>query len=194
MSWIDSYGLNGEYLDTNHPGDDFTTNVSNLKSQSIAGLNAIGAHMVGGNFLPKVTITGGAETWTHAGGEFSHHSGWKADLDDTFCKPYTPAGIELVNFCHSQGYSIVHEDDHWDINFSGNDSRDKQWGAVTSDTSTESPEKPAETMTNEMIILNARFELMEEGILQGTGNIIEVEDENGEKKQIEEPEEIHTDG
>lgn len=151
MSWIDSYGLNGEYLDTNHPGDDFTTNVSNLKSQSIAGLNAIGAHMVGGNFLPKVTITGGAETWTHAGGEFSHHSGWKADLDDTFCKPYTPAGIELVNFCHSQGYSIVHEDDHWDINFSGNDSRDKQWGAVTSDTSTESPEKPAETMTNEKI-------------------------------------------
>lgn len=151
MSWIDSYGLNGEYLDTNHPGDDFTTNVSNLKSQSIAGLNAIGAHMVGGNFLPKVTITGGAETWIHAGGEFSHHSGWKADLDDTFCKPYTPAGIELVNFCHSQGYSIVHEDDHWDINFSGNDSRDKQWGAVTSDTSTESPEKPAETMTNERI-------------------------------------------
>ena len=33
---------------------------------------------------------------------------------------------------------------------------------------------------------------MEEGILQGTGNIIEVEDENGEKKQIEEPEQIHT--
>lgn len=47
-------------------------------------------------------------------------------------------------------------------------------------------------MTNEMIILNARFDLMEEGILQGTGNIIEVEDENGEKKQIEEPEQIHT--
>lgn len=43
-----------------------------------------------------------------------------------------------------------------------------------------------------MIILNARFDLMEEGILQGTGNIIEVEDENDEKKQIEEPEEIHT--
>ena len=44
-------------------------------------------------------------------------------------------------------------------------------------------------MTNEMIILNARFDLMQEGILHGTGNIIEVEDENGEKKQIEEPEE-----
>lgn len=47
-------------------------------------------------------------------------------------------------------------------------------------------------MTNEMIILNARFDLMQEGILQGTGNIITVEDENGEKKQIEEPEQIHT--
>ena len=47
-------------------------------------------------------------------------------------------------------------------------------------------------MTNEMIILNARFDLMQEGILQGTGNIITVEDENGEKKQIEEPEMIHT--
>lgn len=47
-------------------------------------------------------------------------------------------------------------------------------------------------MTNEMIILNARFDLMQEGIIQGTGNLITVEDENGEKKQIEEPEEIHT--
>lgn len=32
----------------------------------------------------------------------------------------------------------------------------------------------------------------QEGILQGTGNIITVEDENGEKRQIEEPEQIHT--
>ena len=46
-------------------------------------------------------------------------------------------------------------------------------------------------MTNEMIILNARFDLMQEGILRGTGNIIS-KDENGEKKQIEEPEQIHT--
>lgn len=47
-------------------------------------------------------------------------------------------------------------------------------------------------MTNEMIILNARFNLMEDGILKGTGNIITVENENGEKKQVEEPEQIHT--
>lgn len=45
------------------------------------------------------------------------------------------------------------------------------------------PHRKEPKMTNEMIILNARFDLMEEGILQGTGNIIEVEDENGEKSR-----------
>ena len=47
-------------------------------------------------------------------------------------------------------------------------------------------------MTNEQIILNARFDLMEQGIINGTGRTITVEDENGNKKQMEEPEEIHT--
>ena len=58
------------------------------------------------------------------------------------------------------------------------------WGAI--------PHGKGQKMTNEMIILNARFDLMEKGILQGTGNTITVEDENGGKKQIEEPEQIHT--
>lgn len=47
-------------------------------------------------------------------------------------------------------------------------------------------------MSNETIILNARFELMEEGILKGTGNIITVENEIGEEIEMEEPEVIHT--
>lgn len=47
-------------------------------------------------------------------------------------------------------------------------------------------------MTNELIILNARFDLMEKGILKGTGNFITVENEEGERVQLEEPEEIHT--
>ncbi len=47
-------------------------------------------------------------------------------------------------------------------------------------------------MTNEMIILSNRIELMKKGILKGTGSFIIVEDENGEKKRIEEPEQIHT--
>ena len=33
---------------------------------------------------------------------------------------------------------------------------------------------------------------MEEGVLQGTGNTITVENEEGEKIELEEPEEIHT--
>lgn len=47
-------------------------------------------------------------------------------------------------------------------------------------------------MTNEMIIFNNRVELMNEGILSGTGNTITVENEDGEKIELEEPEEIHT--
>lgn len=42
-----------------------------------------------------------------------------------------------------------------------------------------------------MIILNESVALMEQGILEGTGKFITVE-ENGEKKQLEIPEEIHT--
>lgn len=47
-------------------------------------------------------------------------------------------------------------------------------------------------MTNEMIIFNNRLSLMEDGILQGTGNTIMVENEEGEKIELEEPEQIHT--
>ena len=47
-------------------------------------------------------------------------------------------------------------------------------------------------MTNEMIIFNNRLSLMEIGILQGTGNTITVENEEGEKIELEEPEQIHT--
>ena len=47
-------------------------------------------------------------------------------------------------------------------------------------------------MTNEQIIFNNRLSLMNEGIIKGTGNFITVENEEGEKIQLEEPEEIHT--
>lgn len=47
-------------------------------------------------------------------------------------------------------------------------------------------------MTNEQIIFNERCELMKSGIIGGTGRIIEFETDNGEKIQLEEPEEIHT--
>ena len=47
-------------------------------------------------------------------------------------------------------------------------------------------------MTNAMIILTESVKLMEDGILTGTGEIIVVEDSEGNKKQLEMPEPIHT--
>lgn len=46
-------------------------------------------------------------------------------------------------------------------------------------------------MTNEMIIFNERLNLMKAGKLGTTGRFLIVEDEKG-KRQIREPEEIHT--
>lgn len=47
-------------------------------------------------------------------------------------------------------------------------------------------------MTNEMIVLWESVKLMEQGILQGTGDKVLVKDKNGEQKELEMPEEIHT--
>ena len=47
-------------------------------------------------------------------------------------------------------------------------------------------------MTNEQIILNARYNLLEAGALQATGRTLETKTENGIITQIPEPEEIHT--
>lgn len=47
-------------------------------------------------------------------------------------------------------------------------------------------------MTNAMIILTESVKLMEDGVLEGTGVFIEVEDADGNKKQLEMPEELHT--
>lgn len=56
--------------------------------------------------------------------------------------------------------------------------------------------KEENTMTNAQIIFNESITLMEQGKLNGTGNMITVitvnEDGQEEKKQIEEPEPIHT--
>ena len=47
-------------------------------------------------------------------------------------------------------------------------------------------------VTNSMIILLESVKLMEQGILGGTGEMIVYEDGNGNKKQVEMPEPIHT--
>lgn len=47
-------------------------------------------------------------------------------------------------------------------------------------------------MTNAMIILMESIKLMESGVLKGTGEKIVVEDAEGNKKELEVPEVIHT--
>ena len=47
-------------------------------------------------------------------------------------------------------------------------------------------------MTNAMIIFNNSVELMEQGIIGTTGRTVVVEDQNGNKKELKEPEAIHT--
>lgn len=47
-------------------------------------------------------------------------------------------------------------------------------------------------MTNAMIILNESVKLMEDGVIKGTGQFVEIENEDGSKTCLELPEEIHT--
>lgn len=47
-------------------------------------------------------------------------------------------------------------------------------------------------MTNAMIILNESVRLMEQGIIGTTGRTITVEDAQGNKKDLQEPEPLHT--
>ena len=47
-------------------------------------------------------------------------------------------------------------------------------------------------MTNAMIIMNESIRLMEEGVIRGCGQFVEVEKEDGTKEMLELPEEIHT--
>ena len=47
-------------------------------------------------------------------------------------------------------------------------------------------------MTNEQIILNDRFELMKSGKIGTTGKFIFIEDEEGNKKKVKEPAQLHT--
>ena len=47
-------------------------------------------------------------------------------------------------------------------------------------------------MTNEQIIFNYSVKLMEDGKIGKTGRQFEVEDENGNKIMLDEPEAIHT--
>ncbi len=105
--------------------DQNVTNTDNLRQEAIYGLNLIGA-WGRENTGSAVMITGGAETFTHADGEFSHHTGWKADVWINGCTGNTEMGKLFKEYVNSLGYSCNWEEDHWDIDFSGHDQRDPQ--------------------------------------------------------------------
>lgn len=47
-------------------------------------------------------------------------------------------------------------------------------------------------MTNAQIIFNASVQLMNDGVIKGTGRIFQFEDESGNIHELEEPEALHT--
>lgn len=116
--------LNWENLVVNNT-DQSVTNTDNLRQETIYGLNLIGA-WGRENTGSAVMITGGAETFTHADGEFSHHTGWKADVWVNGCTGNTEMGKLFKAYVNSLGYSCNWEENHWDIDFSGHDQRDPQ--------------------------------------------------------------------
>lgn len=69
-----------------------------------------------------LTITGGTESG-HAGGEYSHSSGYKVDIDDTSVinnyiqSRYTPAGVRSdgAQLYKNGCTTYAKESDHWDI-------------------------------------------------------------------------------
>ena len=133
---VSSTDLDFSVLASNHPGDNYTTalyadeNSVGLQPHSIRGLNLIGKHM-NDNYGIMTLITGGAERWTHAGGEHSHHTGDKADIVMQGVTPDSQMGQDFISFCHDNGWSCNYENAgtnnaHWDIDFTGHDNRDPQ--------------------------------------------------------------------
>lgn len=126
--------LDYSVLASNHPGDNYTTaiypdeNSVGLQEHTINGLNMIG-HYINEQYGAQTIITGGAERWIHSGGEYSHHTGDKADIVISGITPQNEAGQDLMRFCRANGWSINYENEgtdnaHWDIDFTGHDSRD----------------------------------------------------------------------
>ena len=115
-----SESLDMDVLESNHPGDEHLTNLKDLKPEVKAALNIFGKDYKQ-RHDKKLMITGGAETWTHSPGKWSHHTGWKTDID-------TDVNDQDKTQMHNMGASVNLEGDHYDIDWSGHDSRDKNTG------------------------------------------------------------------
>lgn len=117
--------LDMSHMQSNHPEDPERTRLTGFQPQTIHGLNKVADYIYNTYGVPLM-ITGGTESGYHAQGTYSHENGWKADIDIHGMLPSNEAGQSFINFCHQNGWSVNFEDNHWDIDFSGQDARDKQ--------------------------------------------------------------------
>lgn len=126
-----AYSLDTAYVTTNNP-DQNVTNTERLRPESIYGANTLGYYMMS-NFNVPLLISGGAELGYHAKSStgHGHEDGWKIDVANSQIMGNTMEGAEFKKFCNSQGWSCNWEEDHWDIDFSGQDARDPQRGGYT---------------------------------------------------------------
>ena len=106
--------LDMDVVQSNHPESNYLTNLTDLQPDVNAALNIFGKDYKQ-RHGEKLMITGGAEKWVHADGKWSHHTGWKTDL----------VGIndQDVQQMHNMGACVNNEGDHWDIDWSGHDTR-----------------------------------------------------------------------
>lgn len=126
--FAESMGLNYDLVQPN-TSDQSVTNTDNLRPESIYGANLLGQYMMD-NFGVQLSLTGGAEKGFHAASAtgHGHEDGWKIDVDGAYIVSGTAGGNAFKEYCNSQGWSCNWENDHWDIDFSGSDTRDPQAG------------------------------------------------------------------
>ena len=109
--------LNMDYIESNHPGDEETTNLSNINPQVKTLVNKF-AEDYFKRHNQKLLITGGAELGYHSKGIWSHGNGYKTDIT-------TDVNQEDKDEMHKMGASVNLENDHYDVDWSGHDSRDQ---------------------------------------------------------------------
>ena len=117
---------------TTNNSDQSITNTDNLRPEAIYGANTLGYYMTS-TYGQPLLISGGAEIGYHAKSStgYGHEDGWKIDVANDGIAEGTAEGQAFKAFCNEQGWSANWEGDHWDIDFSGQDSRDPQRGGFT---------------------------------------------------------------
>lgn len=104
-------------------GPESQTNLTNVRGDVKAATNDFAKDYMN-RHGKKLMITGGAETYVHANGPWGHHYGWKLDVDDDL-------NDEDIKELHDMGVAVNYEDPpHYDLDFSGHDTRDKALGSV----------------------------------------------------------------